>query len=215
MRTFGHLLLFAASAASAAADSGKLYYEQEGFDLETGTVYQQQFPGYFPEPVDFHFAYNAQTPNHTRLFQEYPAEVAFLDGKPFESVCASDVPSLAFTQNLIDEPFDYDDTFVVKTALGGIFKVGRPQEVPGFEVTFEYVDLLACPADIDCDGEVGQSDLGALLSAYGTCEGQTGYNPKANLAPGPSPLCSGALEGIDQADLGALLAAYGCGSGSP
>lgn len=69
-----------------------------------------------------------------------------------------------------------------------------------------------CAGDINGDGKTCQEDLGELLAAYGTCEGMPGYNPKANLAKGPSPLCPGGpVEGIDQADLGALLADYGCG----
>ncbi len=50
-----------------------------------------------------------------------------------------------------------------------------------------------CPEDLDGDGYVGQSDLGVLLSAYGTDDG-------------------GDIDGdgdTDQADLGQLLAAYG------
>lgn len=70
----------------------------------------------------------------------------------------------------------------------------------------DNVTVEVCSADIDKDGSVCQSDLGALLAAFGTCEGQPGYNPNANLAPNsPGPQC------IDQADLGALLAQFGCG----
>lgn len=57
--------------------------------------------------------------------------------------------------------------------------------------------------DINGDGVVGQEDLGILLAAFNTCEGDPNYNPAANIAPGPSPQC------IDQSDLGVLLANYG------
>lgn len=63
---------------------------------------------------------------------------------------------------------------------------------------------IPCVGDITGDGVVDQADLGALLTAYGKCEGQAGYNPAANLAATPGgPQC------IEQADLGALLAVYG------
>ncbi|MBW7905909.1 MAG: hypothetical protein LC135_11020 [Phycisphaerae bacterium] len=58
--------------------------------------------------------------------------------------------------------------------------------------------------DINGDGNVDASDLGALLAAYGTCEGQQGYNPNANISPNnPGPQC------VDSADLGLLLSLYG------
>ncbi len=58
--------------------------------------------------------------------------------------------------------------------------------------------------DINGDGNVDMSDLGALLAAYGTCEGQQGYNPNANISPNdPGPQC------IDMSDLGVLLSVYG------
>ena len=58
--------------------------------------------------------------------------------------------------------------------------------------------------DINGDGNVDMSDLGALLAAYGTCEGQQGYNPNANIVPNdPGPQC------VDSADLGLLLSVYG------
>jgi hypothetical protein len=69
----------------------------------------------------------------------------------------------------------------------------------------------ACTGDITGDGKVCQDDLGVLLAAYGTCEGDPGYNAAANLATSPSVLCSPGTQGIDQADLGVLLADYGCG----
>lgn len=57
-----------------------------------------------------------------------------------------------------------------------------------------------CVGDIDNDGVVGQSDLGGLLSAFGSCPGDPNYNPAANIA---GDAC------IDQSDLGLLLANFG------
>jgi hypothetical protein len=56
------------------------------------------------------------------------------------------------------------------------------------------------PADIDTDGDVDLTDLGALLAAYGTCDPND---------PDPADLdCSGC---VDLADLAELLADYGYG----
>ena len=54
--------------------------------------------------------------------------------------------------------------------------------------------------DVDGDGDVDLSDLGALLSAYGTCVGDGGYLAAADFDAGGC---------IDLSDLGVLLAAYG------
>lgn len=61
-----------------------------------------------------------------------------------------------------------------------------------------------CPGDLDGDHATGQADLGILLAAYGTCEGDPLYNPL------PAGLAE-PLNCVDQADLGVLLANYGCG----
>ncbi len=55
------------------------------------------------------------------------------------------------------------------------------------------------PGDVDGDGHVGQSDLGLLLAAYDTCEGDPFYNPDADFN---GDNCVG------QSDLGILLANY-------
>lgn len=58
-----------------------------------------------------------------------------------------------------------------------------------------------CEGDVDFDGDVGQADLGILLSSYGLCPGQQGYDAAANL--------DSADPCITQADLGILLSRYG------
>ena len=37
------------------------------------------------------------------------------------------------------------------------------------------------PGDVDDDGDVDLADLAALLGAYGACEGDPYYNPRADL----------------------------------
>jgi hypothetical protein len=57
-----------------------------------------------------------------------------------------------------------------------------------------------CLGDIDGDGSVGQADLGVLLAAFGSCEGDPNYNPDADL---DGDNC------IGQTDLGTLLGVFG------
>jgi hypothetical protein len=66
------------------------------------------------------------------------------------------------------------------------------------------VSSVPCTGDITGDAKVTQSDLGIVLAAFGSCEGDPGYHPGANLSPDePGPQC------IGQADLGVLLSAFG------
>ncbi len=59
---------------------------------------------------------------------------------------------------------------------------------------------LAVPGDVNGDGEVNQSDLGLLLAAYGSQQGDAHWNPDADLDGDGM---------VGQTDLGLLLANYG------
>ncbi len=76
---------------------------------------------------------------------------------------------------------------------------GASTDVDGDGLPDECAPVCSA-GDVDCDGDVDLSDLGELLSAYGTCAGDAGYDPAADFD------ASGC---IDLSDLGELLAAYG------
>jgi len=61
-------------------------------------------------------------------------------------------------------------------------------------------DECDCPGDLDGDMEVDLADLASLLAAYGTCQGDAGYDSVADIDN------SGC---VDLADLATLLAHYG------
>jgi hypothetical protein len=115
-----------------------LKFENEGLDLETGAV--SSGPE-FPSAVDFHFAYNGSRPNPTVLFQDNGSEIAFLDGTPFDAVDCLVVDTLTFTRDFIDVPFDSNDTIVIRTAAGNVFKVGKPVNNGDVSVNFSYAKL--------------------------------------------------------------------------
>lgn len=119
-----------------------LAFESGGIDLETRAVVRGNITGSFPPEVDFRFAFNSTRPNPIVLFQERRgAEIAFLDGTPFDTVGCSVVGTLTFTENLIDVPFDFDDTVVIRTTEGNVFKIGRPVNNGNASVTFSYAKL--------------------------------------------------------------------------
>lgn len=91
----------------------------------------------------------------------------------------------------ISEAFDISNTGLI-AALG---------ESGGNSAALLLKPVNTCPGDLDGDKQVGQSDLGLLLSAYGACPGEPGYNAAAGLLGGNA--CVG------QEDLGVLLGAYG------
>ena len=85
-----------------------------------------------------------------RLFQQQSSlrEIAFLDERPFNSVTGGDIADAEFTTGLIGVPFKNDDTVLLKTDTGDIFKIGNPVELGDFgPVTFEY-RLLTVMGDV-------------------------------------------------------------------
>ena len=63
-------------------------------------------------------------------------------------------------------------------------------------------DECECPGDIDGDGDTDHSDLGELLAAWCTQEGDPNWNPNADLDGDGH---------VGHGDLGILLADWGCG----
>ncbi|MCK4874190.1 MAG: hypothetical protein KAS72_15820, partial [Phycisphaerales bacterium] len=98
----------------------------------------------------------------------------------------------------------YFDFISFSSHTGTFNPVYLPALDPGLEWELTYASTRVrltvveesgdpCPADLDGDGYIGQSDLGILLAAYGLGAG-------------------GDIDGdgdTDQGDLGALLAVYG------
>jgi hypothetical protein len=68
----------------------------------------------------------------------------------------------------------------------------------------EAVVLQPCVGDIDGDGDTDHSDLGVLLSAWGSQPGEPNWNPNADLDGDGQ---------VGHSDLGILLADWGCGVG--
>ena len=63
--------------------------------------------------------------------------------------------------------------------------------------------VMYCPGDIDADGDTDHSDLGALLAAWCSHDGDPNWNPDADLDGDGH---------VGHGDLGILLADWGCGT---
>lgn len=135
---------------------------------------------------------------------EKPGDKIYLGDESLHKHC---IWSVDFDDPGYAPQFVYYGTFVLEDASG--------QQATSAPFTLHLTYETPCPGDLNADGRVCQADLGELLSTYGLCEGDAGYKPYANIAPGGVAACNGA-EGIDQADLGTLLANYGtCGEACP
>jgi glucose/arabinose dehydrogenase len=83
------------------------------------------------------------------------------------------------------------EVYLADQSGGEIFKIVPADGLHG----------LCCLGDIDADGDTDQSDLGVLLAAYGSCDGDAAFDARADFDGNDC---------VDQADLGALLADYNC-----
>ena len=182
-------------AATLNASVATIQYELDYFDLaQSASTNQSDLP--FPDGgtapgYHFYFAYNADTPVHTRLFQAALLEVAFLADVPYDVVDCTDVSTAAFTTDVLDIPFGHDDTMLLRDSDGQIYKIGNVVENPDFTVTFSYEPISAC-ADLNGDGVIDGLDLGVLLSQWG--------------GRGTADLNGDGI--VDGLDLGILLAAW-------
>ncbi len=98
---------------------------------------------------------------------------------------------------------DYHSTVRVNVVQGQQYRIrvgGYSSSSAGTGTLFVRCSEIDCPGDVDGDGYVGQTDLGALLAAYGSQTGDGNYNANAD------------FDGdgfVGQSDLGLLLSHYG------
>lgn len=71
----------------------------------------------------------------------------------------------------------------------------------GGQLQAMYVPAAACPGDLDCDGDIDQSDLNLLLASFGLCQSDNGWFPPAGNLAGPDGC-------VTQDDLNVVLANF-------
>jgi hypothetical protein len=122
-----------------------------------------------------------------------------LDGAPATDALLTEVPERIFVvdPDAVRYPVNLVDAFGTVHVVYEEGEYGR-----GTDKDLYYVRLCSLAGDLDCDEDVDLADLASLLAAYGTCEGEPGYEGVADLDG------SGC---IDLSDLAALLANYGAG----
>jgi hypothetical protein len=115
-----------------------LRFEIDYLDLETGGTCFGENPATSlctVPPNDLHLGFNATQTNPTVLVQVQICEVeplrlseiAHLDGRSFDTVTSADIATSTFTTDIVDVPFDSDDTVILLTCDGSYFKIGNAQ----------------------------------------------------------------------------------------
>jgi hypothetical protein len=130
----------------AIAASETLGFETQGLDLDAGTIVETTLSQVVePSGVDFYISYNADFIPHAVLviaaLDKENVEMAFLNDVAFASVTADSIIGLTFTADTVDQPLGQNDTVVLRTDTGSVFKIGNAVEVDDASVTFSYEQL--------------------------------------------------------------------------
>lgn len=135
----GAALLLAATAV-AAENRVFVAFETAALDLDSGVVTDRPpselaGPGWSGE--DIYFAYNAGRITRAVLTPLAGAEVVILYGSRFTDIMNDDVDGLPFSARPEDVAFGTLNTALVRTAEGGVYKLGNPRETDA-GVSFDY-----------------------------------------------------------------------------
>ena len=114
-------------SGQAMAASETLEFETQGLDLDTGTVVEAT-SGQVVEAnqADFFISYNADVVPHAILIPATEhVEMAFLSDVAFPDVTVDSISGLIFTAAIVDEPLGENDTVILRTDTGSVFKLGN------------------------------------------------------------------------------------------
>ena len=154
--SFGTVIAGALSLAAAAAGlamlnfpavqaaevfTATLAFESEVLDLDANVISGTD-SGADASGADVRIAFNADRSPGAVVFGEAAAgvELAFVAGMSFDGVTAESVAELIFSADAVDAPFSAEDTVVVRTDTGLLFKLGNAVETET-GVTFNYAAL--------------------------------------------------------------------------
>lgn len=133
-------VLIGGLSSQAMAASATLEFEAQGLDLDTGAVVDAG-PVAEPTGADLIIAYNADAvPHSVAVPAGAGVEILYLDNTPFANVTAASISGLAFTPKSTGLPLELNDTVVIRTDAGTLFKVGNAVE-EGTSVTISYEQL--------------------------------------------------------------------------
>ena len=133
------VLLAAHAAQAGEIHTAEMAFQHQALDLDTGTVIEVVMPMEVGEG-DVILAYNALRPTRAVVIPAAGAEIVLFEGLAFDGVSSELVADLAFSPEPVDVAFGADVTVVVRTASGGMYKLGNAAESAA-GVTFNFAAL--------------------------------------------------------------------------
>ena len=109
-----------------------LSLSNQALDLESGATETELFPA-LSQPYDVLASFNGPLANANPVVLGTnvcdggvgPSRVVFLDGQPFSTpITEAQLNGFVFKREIISVPFDSNDTMVVETCSGNVFKIG-------------------------------------------------------------------------------------------
>jgi hypothetical protein len=168
------------------ADTGDVYYETQGEPGQRVLIIQWHDRPHYPGDPDL------------------DGDEATFQVQIFENAAPGQAQFLYQDVIFLDSELDNGASATIGYQAGGIGNdVQWSYDTPGAVHDGDVLTLvsLACPGDVDGDGDTDHADLGILLAGWGCHDTANG--------------CAGDLNGddkTDQADLGILLSDWGCGT---
>lgn len=135
------LALASLPAAYCFAGSAAVPFETGLIDLDSGQVEVVELAEPVAGGADLKFGYHAdRMQNCVTVLAGLHTVGAYLEGKGFDSVSASDIDTAIFVDEVDYRSCDPSDTLLIQTDEGAYFKVGNFFE-DGVEVQFDYEQL--------------------------------------------------------------------------
>ncbi len=114
-----------------------LEFERHYLDLDSGSI---DTVGFFGVPIasaDFNIQFNSAQAVKSVLVLRSGRTISRLTGQIFAEVTVAQADSATFTTALLSAQFDSTSTFLIKTDLGSVYKLGNASETSA-GTTFDY-----------------------------------------------------------------------------
>jgi hypothetical protein len=120
-----------------------LEFSQHFLDLDSGAIDTTVGGSPFAS-ADIQIRFAGGPGVNSVLSQETGRSISRLVGKTFSEVTVAQADSATFSRTLLIAPFDSTSTFLIKTDLGSVYKLGNASET-SLGATFDYALMSVAP----------------------------------------------------------------------